>query len=98
MLARDTLSAVAHSYRNKPASLAIAAVRKPNTRRCGDRNLTPRATVFDAVVDEILKNLGELVTVAQHLRQSGRQVETNAHAALGGVQLERVGEVTQQRV
>src|SRR5271169_675915 len=74
VFARDTLSTVAHGYRNEGALSAITTIGRPNAGRGGDRDLAGGAAVFDAVVDEILKNLGELVAIAQHVGQIGRQV------------------------
>src|SRR5262249_12989264 len=97
MLACDAVSAVAHGYRNKCAAPAIAAVGGSGAGRGNDRDVAAGATIFDAVVDEILKNLGELVAVAEHSGEILCKVEPYAHAVLAGAQLQRIGEVTQQR-
>src|SRR5215468_3133609 len=97
MLACNTVAAVAHGYRYKCAPPAIATVRGSGAGRGNDRDVAAGATIFDAVVDEILKNLGEFVAVTQHFGQILWQVEPYAHAVLAGAQLQRIGEVTQQR-
>src|SRR5271169_6257012 len=78
VLARNTLPAVAHGYRNEGAPTGIAAVGRLDAGRRRDRDLAAGAAVFDGVLDKILKNLGEFVAIARHFRQVGRQVQTYA--------------------
>ena len=52
------------------------------------------AAVFDRVVDQVLEDLGQLVAHRRARRADRRgSVELDAHAALGGAQFERVGDL-----
>src|ERR1700730_4268152 len=97
MLAGDAFALITHSNRYKGgAPGTAAAIGRPSPVRGRYRDLAAGAAVFDRIVEEVLKELGELVAVADRVGQIWRHIQPDMHPALAGAQLQRVGEMMQQ--
>ena len=95
VLARNAVAPIA--YRNRDRRRCRAVGLHPAGTLGDHGDLGPRPAVFDGVVEEVLKQLGQFVAIAQDIGQIVGHGQRDPHAATAGAQRQRLGEIGEER-